>query len=144
MLDHDEICKLIPHDGKMCLLDKEKSWNKKNIVCTSNTHRSKSNPLRSNKGLPMISLLEYGAQAMAVHGYLLADMDGYIMKDGYLASLRDIYLADGMLSEVDAELVINMEKIFAESGNMIYTMSISSNQTILSSGRVSVVTTYIV
>jgi predicted hotdog family 3-hydroxylacyl-ACP dehydratase len=143
MLEHDEICKLIPHDGKMCLLDKVKNWNKKSITCTTSTHRNKSNPLRSNEGLPMLSLLEYGAQAMAVHGCLLAEMDGFIMKEGYLASLRDINFADGLLSEVEDELVINMEHIYAESGNMIYTMSISANNIILASGRISVAAKFI-
>ncbi|MDA3869691.1 MAG: hypothetical protein PF589_07045 [Gammaproteobacteria bacterium] len=143
MLEHDEICKLIPHDGKMCLLDKVKSWGINNIICATNTHRNKYNPLRSNDELPMLSLLEYGAQAMAVHGCLLADMDGFIMKEGYLASLRDINFADGLLSEVESELVIKMERIYAESGNMIYTMSISANNIILASGRISVAAKFI-
>lgn len=139
MLTHDEICKLIPHTGEMCLLDFVRSWDKKNIICLTNTHLKKDNPLRNNEGLPMLSLLEYGAQAMAVHGHLLAEKDSVVMKEGYLAALRDIHVTKGWLSDVEDELEISAERLYAEAGNMIYTMSIYTRNKILASGRATVV-----
>lgn len=139
MLNHKEICKLIPHSGDMCLLDSVKSWDKTNIICTSNSHIKKDNPLRNNMGLPMLSLLEYGAQAMAMHGSLLAESDGLVMAEGYLAALREIQVAQGLLSDIEDELKISAKRIYAEGGNMIYTMTAHANNTLLISGRATVI-----
>lgn len=139
MLKHDEICALIPHTGEMCLIDAVKSWDEKSIICITNSHRKEGHPLRNSEGLPMLSLLEYGAQAMAVHGCLLAKKEAFIMTEGYLAALRDVQLAQGWLSDIEDELEIGVERVYAEAGNMIYTMSISANKKILASGRATVV-----
>jgi len=139
MINHDEICELIPHTGKMCLLDAVKCWDEKNIICITNTHQKTDNPLRNSDGLPMLSLLEYGAQAMAVHGCLLAKKDGVTMEEGYLASLRDIQLTQGRLSDVKCELEIGAERIYADGGNMIYAMIVHANNKILATGRATVV-----
>ena len=139
MLDHSEICNLIPHAGKMCLLDSVRKWDEKNIVCISTSHRNIDNPLRNEDGLPMSSLIEYGAQAMAIHGSLLAKKSGNNLVEGYLASLRDIQIANGWLSDIKNELEINAERIYAETSNMIYTMKIYSSDQLLVSGRATVV-----
>lgn len=139
MLKHDEICALIPHSGEMCLLDAVKSWDENSIICMTNSHRKAAHPLRNSEGLPMVSLLEYGAQAMAVHGCLLAEKEAGDMTEAYLAALRDVQLAQGWLSDIEDELEIGVERIYAEGGNMIYSMSISANEKILASGRATVV-----
>jgi len=138
-MEHDEICKLIPHAGDMCLLDTVKSWDEKNIVCTSNTHKKADNPLRNNNGLPMLSLLEYGAQAVAVHGCLFAKNENVIMEEGYLAALRDVRVVQGWLSDVVDELEVGAERIYADAGNMIYTMTVQAGNKILLSARATVV-----
>lgn len=138
-MEHDEICELIPHAGDMCLLDAVKSWDDKNILCTSNTHQKTDNPLRNSNGLPMLSLLEYGAQAAAVHGCLLAKKENVIMEEGYLAALRDVQVAQGWLSDIADELEVGAERIYADAGNMIYTMTIQARNKILVSARATVV-----
>jgi len=139
MLNHDAICELIPHTGDMCLLDTVKSWDEKSIICMSHTHRNADNPLRNKDGLSMLSLLEYGAQAMAVHGCLLAEKEGVTMEEGYLASLRDIQVAEGWLSDIEDELEINAERFFFDAGNMIYIMTIRACGEMLAGGRATVV-----
>lgn len=139
MLDQKEICELIPHAGDMCLLDSVVSWDEGSIVCVSSTHTNKNNPLRNEEGLPMVSLIEYGAQAMAVHGCLLTKKKGGIMDEGYLAALRDIQLSQGLLSDVEEEIKVSAQRIYAEAGNMIYTMNISAGNKLLASGRATVV-----
>lgn len=139
MLNQEQICKLIPHSGDMCLLDSVKSWDETNIICTSKSHMKKNNPLRNNKGLPMLSLLEYGAQAIAIHGGLLAESDGEVMAEGYLAALREIKITQGMLSDIESELKITAKRIYAEGGNMIYTIMVHANNEVLVSGRANVI-----
>ncbi|VAW63136.1 3-hydroxydecanoyl-[ACP] dehydratase [hydrothermal vent metagenome] len=125
MLKHNEICELIPHAGEMCLLDSVKNWDEEHIVCTANTHRSMSNPLRNDKGLPMLSLVEYAAQAIAVHGCLSAANNLFIKK-GVLAALRDVQVAPGWLSDIEAEIEISARRVYVEAGSMIYTISASA------------------
>jgi len=139
MMINRDICELIPHAGSMCLLRSIKSWDDTHITCLSNSHRDTNNPLRNELGLPMVALLEYGAQAMAVHGGLLAEKDYATMQQGFLAALRNIKLASGWLSDIEDELEISVERNFADAGNMIYTMSISAAGIELASGRATVV-----
>jgi len=139
MIKRDEICSLIPHAGAMCLLDTVKSWDEKSIICMSRSHQNIDNPLRNSDGLPMLSLLEYGAQAMAVHACLLSKKEGVMMKEGYLVALRDIQIAQGWLSDVDDDIEIGAERIYVDVGNMIYTMTVQVRNKMLISGRATVV-----
>lgn len=139
MLKHESICKLIPHTGEMCLLDSVEHWDEDKIVCISQTHRNTDNPLRNENGLPMLSLIEYGAQAMAVHARLLEGQKSLTVVEGYLAALRDIQIAPGWLSDIDSVLNIYAERIYSDAGNMIYVMNILSSGKKLASGRATVV-----
>jgi len=142
MLKHDAICKMIPHADDMCILDAVKSWDEKSITCLSHAHKKTENPLRNENGLPMSSLIEFGAQAMAVHGCLLAEEQNLTMSEGYLAALRDVKLARGWLSDIEGELEIYAECLFADAGNMIYIMRIEAQGKLLASGRATVVSIF--
>ena len=72
LLAHAELEALIPHAGGMCLLDTVESWDAETIHCRSLSHLRADNPLREKGRLAALHLAEYGAQAMAVHGGLLA------------------------------------------------------------------------
>jgi len=142
MLEHQAICELIPHAGEMCMLDAVKDWNENSITCLSRAHRNKDNPLRNHNGLPMSSLIEFGAQAMAVHGCLLVGDEDTVMAEGYLAALRNVSFAEGWLSDIEEELEIYAECLFADEGNMIYAMKIESQGKVLISARATVVSTF--
>ena len=139
MLEHDEICALIPHEADMCLLDRVVSWDEDTIVCESSTHRSDKNPLRSQDELSSISLVEYGAQSMAVHGGLLARDRGFKVPGGYLAALHDVKIVRCDIAAVDDKLVIVAEKIMAQHGSMIYSFDISLSEASIINGRATVV-----
>jgi len=139
MLNQQQICKLIPHSGNMCLLEAVKFFDEKKIICLSRTHVLIDNPLRNSVELPMVSLIEYGAQAMAVHAALLAkqgSMDK--VQEGYLVALRSIELAEGCLCDYKDELEIQAEQIYKDAGNMIYLMQIKAKNKVLASGRATV------
>lgn len=139
MIEHDELCSLIPHSFDMCLLERVEFWNEDQIVCYSNSHLSSTNPLRREQTLSSIHLLEYAAQAMAVHGGLHGRKKGIKMTEGYLAALRDVNIHLCELSDIKSELRIEAKKILSQDGNMIYTFSASSAETELASGRATVV-----
>ena len=91
-LDRDGIAALIPHSGPMCLLHSLVEWDAPHIVCLANNHRDPKHPLRSRSGLLATALIEYAAQAMALHGALIGRAAGLPVRPGYLASVRGTQL----------------------------------------------------
>jgi predicted hotdog family 3-hydroxylacyl-ACP dehydratase len=89
MLDRAAILKLIPHQGAMCLLDNVRHWDDRGIACDASSHSLPDNPLRRDGTLPALAAIEYGLQAAALHGALLA---GTAEPARLLAALRDVRL----------------------------------------------------
>src|SRR5213075_1172850 len=71
-LAHDEIARRIPHQGSMCLLDRVLEWDAEHIRCEATGHSQPDHPLRAHGRLGAACGVEYAAQAMAVHGALVA------------------------------------------------------------------------
>ena len=84
MLTRARILELIPHKGTMCLLDEAVGWSDAKITCRARSHLSPDNPLRRNGGLAGLCGIEYGLQAAALHGAIVA---GGPQPAGYLAAL---------------------------------------------------------
>jgi len=139
MIEYEELCSLIPHSFDMCLLESVESWNADNIICYSNSHRSDKNPLRREENLSSVHLLEYAAQAMAVHGGLHNRQQGLKMSEGYLAALRDVNINLCEIGQLHSALRIEANKILSQGGNMIYSFSVTAMDNELVSGRATVV-----
>jgi predicted hotdog family 3-hydroxylacyl-ACP dehydratase len=139
MLDKAALAALIPHAGSMCLLDSVDAWDDTAIRCISNTHRDAANPLRRKDILSAVHLVEYAAQAMAVHGALLSG-DG--PQAGMLGVLRDIRLYVQRIDDLTAPLVVSATRRLARTDGLIYDFDIAlddSPRLLLSEGRISVV-----
>src|ERR1700704_586052 len=102
---------LIPHQGTMCLLDEVVAWDANTIHARSRTHLRADNPLRSDGRLRAVHLCEYGAQAMAVHGGLLARAAGGTAAPGFLVSLRAVELAIARIDDLSDVLDVHAEKL---------------------------------
>ena len=89
----DQLAELIPHQGTMCLLECVQSMTADAIICSTRSHAAPDNPLRHNGQLSALTLCEYGAQAMAVHGGLSARAAGQSPRSGLLVALREVHLA---------------------------------------------------
>jgi predicted hotdog family 3-hydroxylacyl-ACP dehydratase len=139
MINHDEICQLIPHAGQMCLLDRVARWDEDFIVCESISHKLSNNPLRRSDSLPSVNLIEYGAQAMAVHGGLLARKEGRALGDGFLAALRDVHISNMDVSNISEKLTIEAECIMSQGGNLIYKFLVRTGDTCIVYGRATVI-----
>ena len=97
----------IPHQGRMCLLDEVRAWDQSSVECASRTHRAPDHPLRAHGRLGAACLLEYAAQAMAVHGALRFPADTAtatraIGRVGVLASARSVELLIAELDDIAA------------------------------------------
>ncbi|MFN2348784.1 MAG: hypothetical protein ABR558_04300 [Thioalkalivibrio sp.] len=137
MIDHQALCRLIPHQGAMCLLDRVLDWDAEHIRCTATSHRDPANPLRNEQCLPVVAGLEYAAQGMAVHGALVAD-DGPA-RAGYLVALRDVRLTQRPLDNFDTPLEILAERLMADGRSCIYEMKLQSGGEFILSTRATVI-----
>jgi predicted hotdog family 3-hydroxylacyl-ACP dehydratase len=150
-LDRQWIEQHIPHKGRMCLLDEVLAWDAVRIRCRSTTHRSADNPLRAHGRLGAACGIEYAAQAMAVHGALLAasaplastvssHLRGSIGATvGYLASVRNVALQVSRLDDLEDELIASAERITGDGRTVLYEFGVSSGGRVLLSGRASIV-----
>ncbi|MFA6921231.1 MAG: hotdog family protein [Gallionella sp.] len=138
-LDHAWIARHIPHQGSMCLLDCVEEWDQQRIRCRAISHRDAGNPLRSNNRLGAACAIEYAAQAMAVHGALLAPADNTVARAGFLISVRGAQLYVARLDDIKADLTIEAACISRNENNILYQFSVSSAGRLLLEGRAAVV-----
>jgi predicted hotdog family 3-hydroxylacyl-ACP dehydratase len=138
MLDHAAIAARIPHHGTMCLLAAVDAWDAQHIRCRATSHRAADNPLRDGDALPATSAIEYAAQAMAVHGALLAPAAG-APRTGYLASVRGVALHVARLDTIADTLEIRAERIGGDDNNVLYAFIVSAAGAPLASGRAAVI-----
>lgn len=138
MLDKAWIASHIPHQGAMCLLDTVTSWDAEQITCTATSHLLTDNPLRHANRLGAATGVEYAAQAMAVHGALLAQDDTTPPKSGYLTSIRNVQLHVSDLDKIQAPLVICAQRLMGDENNIMYAFQLSAGEVALLEGRASV------
>ncbi len=138
-LDHAWIRRHIPHQGSMCLLEEVEAWDEQGIRCRAVSHRATDNPLRAHGQLGAACGIEYAAQAMAVHGALLAPPDGPGARAGYLVSARGVRLHVSRLDDIAADLLVEAGCITRSENNILYQFSISAAGQPLLEGRAAVV-----
>ena len=138
LLDRELILSLIPHQGSMCLHDEVLEWDIDRLRLRSAGHRSPFHPLRSRGQLHAVHLCEYGAQAMAVHGGLLARDLGQVAAPGLLVSLRQIELHCARIDLLDDDLITRAERLLDNGSSWQYSFSIEHRGLLLASGRAAV------
>lgn len=134
----DRIAALIPHAGGMCLLERIERWDDSSVTVATATHRNPANPLTGRSGLRAIHLCEYGAQAMAVHGGLLAQARGERAQPGLLVSLRDVVLGCDFIQDLDGELVVEARRLHDTGTTWQYEFRVTHAGRLLAQGRVTV------
>ena len=122
----------------MCLLDAVREWSGEAITCTASSHTDPANPLRADGRLGAANGIEYAAQAMAIHGALLAGNDGQ-PRQGYLTSVRGVTLHAARLDNLAGELIVRAERLSGDANNILYQFSVSHADRCLLAGRAAVV-----
>ena len=138
MLDHRWIAAHIPHQGSMCLLDEVLTWDAAELRARATSHRSPDNPLRADGRLGAATGIEYAAQAMAVHGVLLAG-DGQPLGVGYLASVRSVRLHTDRLDVIADDLEVRVQRLSGDAAVILYAFDLLAGGRTLIDGRASVV-----
>jgi predicted hotdog family 3-hydroxylacyl-ACP dehydratase len=129
------IARLIPHSGSMCLLERITAWDEDSVKLTTSTHRSAANPLARDGRLHAIHLCEYGAQAMAVHGGLLAHSRGGRAEPGLLVSLRDVELHCEFIEALEGEIEVEARRVHATPTTWQYEFRVAHAGRRLAHGR---------
>lgn len=138
-LDRQWIESHIPHRGAMCLLDEVLSWGEVRIQCRAESHRLADNPLRAHGRLGAACGVEYAAQAMAVHGAIMAHVAGTQPRPGLLTSVRNLVLRVSRLDDIDADLIAGAELLAGDESGTLYEFTVSGGGRELLSGRAGIV-----
>ena len=135
--DRDWIQAHIPHHGNMCLLHAVHHWDATDIYCSALSHVAPDHPLRNAHGLPISAGIEYAAQAMAVHGALLAPPD-QVPQVGYLTSVRNVEWWTPRLDDAGAELTVLATRVSGNEASLLYDFRILCQDRLLLRGRAGV------
>jgi predicted hotdog family 3-hydroxylacyl-ACP dehydratase len=124
----------------MRLLDDVAHWDDRHIHAVARRHGLSDHPLRHGTHLHAIHLAEYGAQASAVHGALLASARGDAsMRPGRLVSMRDVQLATEHVDLAGGNLDVHAECLLADERGAQYLFKVEQGGKLLASGRVAVI-----
>ncbi len=132
---------LLPHTGRMRLVDRIVSYDEQRIVCESDSHRVADHPLADDGVLSILCGLEYGAQAMAIHGALLAASTGPSRdraRHGFLVAASDLRWSVERLDLCASPLTIEAVSEFRSGNQVAYRFEIRASGMLLLSGRASV------
>lgn len=139
-LDRAGLAGLVPHHGTMLLLDRLERWDARTVRCVASDHRVPAHPLRSASGLLAPAAIEIAAQAMALHGALVAMADGLDASPGYLASVRGVEFARWRLDDLGpAPLAVEAERQAGDGGRILYAFAVSHDGVPIARGRAAVV-----
>lgn len=122
----------------MCLLDEVLRWDEARISCRATSHRRADNPLRAHGRLGAACGVEYAAQAMAVHGAIMAHAAGTRTRAGLLTSVRSLVLQVSRLDDLDTDLIANAERLAGDEGSTLYEFTVTGGGRELLSGRASI------
>lgn len=134
LLSKEQICTIIPHGNNMCVLDEVVAVDDKTITCISRNHLLESNPLKELK-LGVWTLIEYGAQAAAVHKGLTDSDEGKPANTAYIAQVKNIRVSEPIIT--DNILTVNAECLVSDLSAAAYQITISANNKELLSGRIT-------
>ena len=137
--DRAGILALIPHQDAMCLWDEVLGWDAEGVRLRARNHRDPSHPLRARGRLHALALCEYGAQAMAVHGGLLARAGGGSAAPGVLVALREVELRVARIDDLAGPLEAEASLLARSEASQQYRFRIFHEGRLLASGRAAAI-----
>lgn len=132
-MDRVQIAALIPHGDSMCLLDEVVAWDESQIHCRSHHFANAANPLFEGDQLHAVLLLEYGAQAAAVHAGLLQSRLGET-RPAYIGAVKDVELL-AAIADNSLALDLHAQCLLSSSQGAIYELVAQQAGSTLLRGR---------
>lgn len=128
---------LLPHAGRMRLIDRVVEYDTVRILCETSSHRAPGHPLAIDGVLAAVCGLEYGAQAMAIHGALVSG--GERPRVGFLVAARELAWSAPRLDTVETPLTIEAQREFGSDNQVSYAFALRAAGREVMRGRASVV-----
>lgn len=128
---------LLPHAGRMRMIAAVRKWDETAIECVAVSHRETANPLRIAGELPAVCGLEYGAQAMAIHGALVAQRADK-PRVGLLVAVHELRWSVPRLDTVEEELTVRATRLLGSDLQVAYEFAVVAGTRVLVSGRAGV------
>lgn len=137
-LDKPAIECLIPHKGSMCLLDKVEQWDQQTVACISMSHHLPHNPLLEDGQLNAMVLVEYAAQAAAIHASLTgAGIGG--THTALIGAVKALKLHCRSVAPSQKILTVVAQSILQSGGGAIYQIEVRAQDALLVEARVVLV-----
>lgn len=124
-LTRSDIAARIPHGEPMCMLDRVIAYSSDDIHCQSEQWASASHPLEAHEIIAPELLIEYAAQAAALHASLTQNNLG-IMRPAYIGAIKNIELLDS-ISDNQTPLDIFAQCLLSSAQGAIYQIRVSQN-----------------
>lgn len=128
---------LLPHVGTMQMIAEVVRWGDEDIECLAHSHHDATNPLRIEGALPAACGLEYGAQAMAIHGALMAGREAK-PRVGLLVAAHELAWHVARLDTVAGHLTVRARRLLGSAQQVAYEFDVLDARRSLVSGRASV------
>jgi predicted hotdog family 3-hydroxylacyl-ACP dehydratase len=125
----------LPHQGRMSLIDEIVEWDRVRLRAVARNHRAPDHPLRRGNELPIACGIEYGAQAAAAHGALVAEAAS---APGFLASVRSVVFHARRLDDAAGDLEVRVEQLGASEAGVLYRFEVACAGGALVDGRLTV------
>jgi predicted hotdog family 3-hydroxylacyl-ACP dehydratase len=134
-----DISGLLPHAGHALMIDRVLRWDEAQIQVATLRHRSPHNPLRRAQRLASVHLVEFGAQAMAIHGGLRNRAAGRAIQPALLVSVRDLELQRDYIDDLEGELEITARSLLAGVASWQYAFRVTHAGAHIASGRIAAI-----
>jgi predicted hotdog family 3-hydroxylacyl-ACP dehydratase len=138
MKDRAQILELVPQAGRMCLLDRAVRWTELEIECSAGSHRDAANPLRRDGRLSAIALVEYGAQAAALHSALNAPEEKAGQRPGMIVAVRDCDWQADYLDDLPHDITLRAYREAATAEALNYRFEAAHAGRELGRGRLTI------
>ncbi len=133
-----EIAELLPHGRGMSLIDEVVETTESSVVCRTKSHLRPDNPLRSDTGLHSASLVEYAAQAAAIHAGLSNSGLGS-RRPAFIGGLKGFKYSSAKVCDSVEELYIEVVAELVSAGGAIFQFNVQGEGVNLASGRLTLV-----
>jgi len=134
----DRIDNLLPHVGAMRMIAAVVRWSTEDVECTVLNHCDPANPMRIDGRLPAVCGLEYGAQAMALHGALIAGRDAK-PRVGLLVAAHELAWRVARLDTIAGALTVHARCLLGSPHQVAYEFDLRDGERSLVHGRASVI-----
>lgn len=134
-LDRAAIERCVPHAGSMVLLESVTRWDADHIVCRA-LAPGRDHPLARRGTVPAVAAVEYGAQAAAVHGFLVERPAA--PRPGVLAKLSDVELHSACIPADGGDLRVRARLLSRVAQGCLYDFDVACAGSVVVQGRLMV------